>query len=148
SVCKPVQTGDCGIPLFWPSPCIGFSMQRDASMRVDLATATEILHKAFATWMLADCGGGAHPRLPVEDLGPVACRKHEYNQNQGNANIILFRDDGWPYASGNATLALTTVTYNLDTGEIYDADMELNSAQTPFTTGDTDVQFDLQSITT
>jgi uncharacterized protein (TIGR03382 family) len=46
-------------------------------------------------------------------------------------------------------LALTTVTFNLDNGEIYDADLEVNgTSQVVLTTGDTDVQYDLLSILT
>jgi hypothetical protein len=78
------------------------------------------------------------------------CAAHEYNQMLGNTNAIIFRDDVWPYMGADSTLALTTVTYNLDTGDIYDADIEVNSSSDTivFTTGDTDVQFDLRSIAT
>ena len=81
--------------------------------------------------------------MSVTEFAPAVCDQHEYNQVGGNANIIMFRDDAWPYEGSPNTLALTTVTYNLDTGEIYDADMELNSADNHFTTGDTGVEFDL-----
>jgi hypothetical protein len=76
----------------------------------------------------------------------VECHAHEYNKKSGNANVILFQDDSWPHGGGGSTLALTTVTYNVDTGEIYDADMELNSANVAFTTDDKTVKFDLASI--
>jgi hypothetical protein len=46
----------------------------------------------------------------------------------GNQHVIIFRDDGWPYPNdANNTLGLTTLTVDADTGEIYDADMEINS---------------------
>ncbi len=67
---------------------------------------------------------------------------------KANANIITFRDDGWPYVGGGNTLALTTVTYHLKTGEIYDADMEINSFDVALSQGDDDVSFDLLSIAT
>jgi MYXO-CTERM domain-containing protein len=148
AVCTPAQPTDCGIPLFWPAPCVGFSLQETASAQVGYAEAEAIFEQAFATWMAADCGGGATPRIKISNAGPVACDQHEYNQDKGNANIIVFRDSGWPHPGSEHTLALTTVTYNLDTGEIYDADMELNSAEHDFTTGDTGVVFDLASIAT
>ena len=40
---------------------------------------------------------------------------------------IVFRDDKWPHSDSSNTLALTTVTFNPQTGEIYDADMEVNT---------------------
>jgi hypothetical protein len=60
----------------------------------------------------------------------------------------MFRDNNWPYAGANATLALTTITFNFDTGEIFDADVEINSANTPLTTSANATRFDLDSILT
>jgi hypothetical protein len=146
--CDPAMSSDCGVPLYWSKPCVSFDMQQDASAHVPLDVATQIFHQAFATWTTAACPGGGTPHVELVDLGPVPCNRHEYNQTQGNANIIMFRDDSWPHAGQGSTLALTTVTFNLDTGEIYDADMELNSSQVEFTTSDTAVQFDLLSVAT
>jgi hypothetical protein len=147
TLCVPSMPDDCGVPLEWRSPCIGFSMQKDASSAVSLEAATEIFTRAFATWTTANCGDGS-PRLEVVDMGPVTCDKHEYNQNAGNANIIIFREKSWPAGSVGDALALTTVTYNIDTGEIYDADIELNATESSFSTSDNEVTFDLLSAAT
>ena len=146
-ICSPAQTGDCGLALFWGSRCVGYSIQQDASKRASFAVVEKVMKDSFATWEGATCSGG-NPRIVATELAAAECTKHEYNQDKGNTNLIVFRDDKWPYDNSSNTLALTTVTYNLDTGEIYDADMELNSADNAITTSDTDVQFDLQSITT
>ncbi|NUP12259.1 MAG: matrixin family metalloprotease [Polyangiaceae bacterium] len=146
ALCFPSQPSDCGIPLFWPSRCVGYSLQKDASAQVDLNTASNVAAQAFAAWSDADCGGGTHPAIEAQDLGPVTCDKVEYNQQEENANVIVFRDASWPHPS--SALALTTVTYALETGEIRDADIELNSANAVFTTGDENVQVDLLSILT
>ncbi len=148
AVCDPPQSTDCGKPVFWPKPCVQYSLQEDASKQVPLDTVRSIFKTAFDTWMNAPCSAGGNPRILVTETEPVACDAHEYNQTQGNANIMVFRDDQWPYGGSKSTLALTTVTYNIDTGEIYDADMELNSANTTFTTTDTNVVFDLLSVVT
>jgi Matrixin len=149
-VCTPMEPDDCGVAIGWRTPCIGYSVQKDASAQISLAVAEEVFSTAFATWMNVDCGGGAHPRIQVGYAGAIACALHEYNMELGNANAIIFRDADWPYAGMTSTLALTTVTYNLDNGDIYDADIEFNSSSSEitFTTGDTDVQFDLRSIAT
>jgi hypothetical protein len=145
--CLPAQPGDCGLPLFWASPCVGYSIQQGASSQVSFSATEQIMKDAFAAWEGATCSGGS-PRIVVTELAPATCSKHEYNQEKGNTNLIVFRDDGWPYEGSSNTLALTTVTYNLDTGEIYDADLEVNSADNKLTTSDTAVEFDLLSITT
>ncbi|HEX6278151.1 MAG TPA: matrixin family metalloprotease [Polyangiaceae bacterium] len=57
----------------------------------------------------------------------------------------MFRDDGWPYRYAEDVLGLATVTFDVDTGEIYDVDIEINTTDFAFTTGDTTVGFDLGS---
>ena len=145
--CVPAQPGDCGTSLFWASPCVGYSIQQDASAKISFAVVAQVMKDSFAAWEKATCTGG-NPRFVAIELAAAECTKHEYNQEKGNTNLVVFRDDKWPYEGTNNTLALTTVTYNLDTGEIYDADMELNSAESAITTSDTEVEYDLQSITT
>lgn len=149
--CTPAGPMDCGTPLYWPTACLGFSVQRDGSRQIDPATAEQLMDQAFAAWESADCGGGDGPSISVQSLGPVECASLEYNQQAdiGNANAILFRDDAWPYVGQGHTLALTTVTYALGTGEIYDVDLEVNATPSvQLTTGDTGVVYDLASILT
>src|SRR5262249_37441580 len=139
----PPMPADCGLPIAWPQSCVEYSVQQDGSPKLGItfAETEQIMSKAFGTWMAATCTGGGHPNIQVTEGVPVSCNVHEYNQMAGNANIILFHDDSWPYEGTPNTLALTTVTYNLDTGDIYDADMELNSADNHFTVSDTAVDF-------
>ena len=150
-VCVPANDDDCGTKLFWANRCVGFTLQKDASAQVTLAEAETTFKAAFDTWMNADCGSGKHPSVTVNYMGTVDCHVQEYNKDKdiGNANVIMFRDDTWPYEGTANILALTTVTYNLDTSEIYDADMEVNTADIKsFTTGDSNVQYDLLSVAT
>jgi hypothetical protein len=142
----PASEADCGTALVWPSACVGYSIQIDASAEVDFDVVDELVRRAFDTWQAADCGGGEHPAIVALDLGPVSCNVQEYTEDEKNANAIIFRDLAWPYASG--ALALTTVTYALESGEIRDADIELNSADAEFTTADSNVEVDLLSILT
>lgn len=147
-VCTPTEADDCGTPLFWPNRCIGYTIQKNASFQVSFADTESVFAQAFDTWMNADCGGGTHPSFDIVYQGPVDCRSQEYNKEKGNANVIMYRDDDWGYGGGGI-LALTTVTYSKTSGEIYDADMELNSQNVKsFTLGDENVQFDLLSVAT
>lgn len=147
SRCVPELESDCGIELFWPTSCVGYSVQKDASSQVDLETARALVGQAFNTWSEAACEIGT-PAISAQDLGPVSCDKIEYDQTAKNANIVIFRDESWPYDQSGAALALTTVTYALDSGEIRDADIEINSADVTITTSDDDVEVDLLSILT
>jgi hypothetical protein len=135
--------------LQWPVACVGFWSQENASRQVTLGTFDPIAKRAFAAWADVDCGGGKRPSIAVTFQGHVECAEQEYNQKGGNANILMFRDDVWPYTGADNTLALTTLTFNTDTGEIYDADMEVNgTSQMRLTTDDADVDKDLLSILT
>jgi hypothetical protein len=130
---------DCltqGTPLYWPSTCLSYAVQRTGSEKsqIDFETAAAVIDAAFAKWHAVDCGGGAGPSFRSVNKGAVDCRKVEYNQESGNANIFMFRDDSWPYTQAQDTLALTTVTYNVETAEIFDSDVEVNTAQATFTT--------------
>jgi hypothetical protein len=146
--CNPPQPDDCGTPIVWPQSCVEYSVQENASRKITFAETEQVMKTAFGTWMAAACPGGGHPDMLVTEGTPAICALHEYNQTAGNANIILYHDDSWPYEGSANTLALTTVTYNLDTGAIYDADMELNTFGVNFTLGDNNVDFDLLSVVT
>jgi MYXO-CTERM domain-containing protein len=153
--------GECiteGVPVYWPVSCISYDLQQDASPKwVDLDLATATAGRAFDAWSHVTCpASGAPPSLAFKDLGPVACNRHEYNDEQhsvgGNANIIMFRDSDWDAAGlsdSGSTLALTTLTFNLQSGEIYDADIEINGEK-PISAADVipPDAYDLQSILT
>ena len=119
------------LPIAWPSSCVSFSMQYSASKQIDLATATDVMEKAFAVWQDVSCGEGlGPPAIHVDQhFGNASCTLHEYNQTDANANIVMFRDDRWPYEGSTNVLGLTTVTYSRRTGAIFDVDMEINSTQ-------------------
>jgi MYXO-CTERM domain-containing protein len=144
---------DCGFcliggkPLYWPRGCVSYSVHEGGSKRrqIDAETTRRIVEAAFARWIGVACGTGT-PGIMVYDFGLVSCDKQEYNQDEPNANLWVHRDDEWPYISGGQTLALTTLTFNVETGEIYDADVEINSFENPLTISDTDVGTDLESI--
>jgi hypothetical protein len=138
-----------GEALFWGSTCVSFGVQAAGSAKrgIRFDTAHDLIAGAFEKWAGVDCASGG-PEIEIADLGDLECRTAEYNQAFGNANIWMFRDRDWPYEGPNATLALTIITYNPDTGEIYDADIEVNSWGQDVTVGDTDVEADLESIVT
>ena len=138
-----------GLPLFWKGQCVGYSVNSAASVHIPLATATKLIDGAFTTWNDVKCGS-ASVGITTSDLGPVECAEVRYNPNGPNQNVIIFRDTKWPYSDPNNTLGLTTVTFNADTGEIYDADMELNATGKNLSTTDTVPAngFDLLSVVT
>lgn len=145
--CVPAQPADCGTVVFWASECVGYSLQEDGAPGFAFAPIDAALDASAAVWSEPHCDGVA-PSVALENLGPVACDAHEYNTSGGNANVIVFNAGPWPYGGALNALALTTITYNLETGEIYDADMEINAESTVYTLDLEAPEIDLPSILT
>lgn len=141
-----------GAPLYWAAHCVSYDVQKDGSKWASYDEIVAAADKAFAAWQTAACSSSAMPSFRLVNSGPVTCDKHEYNDEShsfgGNANIIVFHDDGWPEA-GPGVIALTTVSFGKTSGRIYDADIEINGLNT-FSTDANMRQnaYDLQSVIT
>ncbi|HMI86967.1 MAG TPA: matrixin family metalloprotease [Polyangiaceae bacterium] len=136
------------VPIAWPGSCLSYSVQEDGSPSISRAQVSFAADAAFRAWQEAQCPSRlARPTLTIGDVfGPARCGRVEYNPGQANANIIVIRES-WEAGQSDA-LALTTVTYGPTTGEIYDADIEINGSE-PISTEPMGVNFyDLQSILT
>ncbi len=125
-----------GTPVAWTAGQVPYSLSAAASRQVSLADATRVAHEAFDAWNNATCEAGA-PNVQMFDNGPVSAEQaaNDCGLDQcdptvhDGLHVIVFRDDVWPYNDNANTLALTTVTFGVDSAEIFDADMEINSAQ-------------------
>jgi len=137
-----------GAKLFWPGMCVGFSMDRAASEHIPLESAREVIQKGFVAWSDLECASGGIATIAFAMQPDVDCHVAEYIEGGPNANVILFQDYKWRYTGTANTLAKTTVTYDTETGEIFDADIEVNHAYNEYTVGDENVVYDLQSIAT
>jgi hypothetical protein len=149
TTCK--DRDDCGggidpecKPLAWKKKCIGIAFQKDASVEIPYDQARDIMMGAFAAWQQVGCDGPG-PGILVQDLGKVACDKVEFNLTAGNVNVLVFRDGTWPHEDGTHNLALTTVTFDPESGELYNADIEVNTALYDFADGG---QYDLLAVLT
>lgn len=139
------QHDPCKQTLAWQRSCIGFAVHEGNSSQISSGRARELLHDAFDTWEEAYCQSGM-PGISVHDLGHVTCDEVEYEPDHGNVNVLVFRDDHWPH--DRFDLALTTVTYDPNTGEIFDADMEINTHTHRFSEEPGIDEYDLLSVLT
>ncbi len=151
--CEKDQATGCltsGLPLFWQSSCVTVGVQRLGSPKNGFSydDVTAVVEQAFASWMQADCGGGRGPSIEVELLGAVECGLSEYNKDRGNANIVVFREDVWPYVGASNAIGLTTTRFDTKTGALWDADIELNGATQSLSIGDPIASDDLLSVLT
>jgi MYXO-CTERM domain-containing protein len=128
-----------GAPLYWQSRCITYRVNEKASKQVPLETARTIFRQAFSSWDAPNAT--CTPGITAIELSPTKTDKVEYKAGggpnaNGNERVIIFRDDEWPHNDGVNTLELATVTFHADTGEIFDADIEINTATVRVSTGD------------
>jgi matrixin len=131
-----------GAFVYWDTHCIPFAVQRDGSEDEDITAPelAQLVNNGFDTWSSSSCSGGGSPELASGSQGSIACDGVEYNCNvrEDNSNIVMFRDDFSNTSAGLrfGVIALTTLTANLVTGELFDADIEINSRDEDFEVGD------------
>ncbi len=137
------QTGcsTVGEFVYWDSRCIPYAVQRDGSADEDISAAEldRLVADGFEVWSDVGCGNGQTPELSAGSQGAIACDQVEYNCNvrEDNQNLVLFRDDfvNTAYGLRFGVIALTTLTANLNSGELFDADIEINSRDEDFVVG-------------
>jgi len=138
-----------GNTLGWRSSCVTVGVQQMGSPHNGLTydDVAPLVEQAFGAWMQADCGGGT-PSIDVQMLGPIECGVSQYNPDRGNANIVLFREDDWPYIGAANAIGLTTTRFDKKTGDLWDADIELNGVTATISIGDPITGDDLLSVLT
>jgi hypothetical protein len=143
--------------LSWQTSAIPYGVGAAASKQVSLSEAIRVADLAFSTWNEISCPGGA-PSAYAYDVGPLSwvpdggtCSSTLGQCSPLSQNVIVFDDDVWPYDDLASTLALTTVTYGVVDGAIFQAYTEVNTTpphlittQEPPASG----AYDLQAILT
>lgn len=145
-----------GAPLFWPDACVTYAVHLRGSPLRDVSAdeLDDAMDEAFRAWLEASCPGGGQPSLGVVPLGVARCDRVEFNPplegraGAPNANLVLFRDEAWPYPGERFVIARTSITYDPNTGAIFDADIELNSYDNDFSVGDGAIANDLLAVLT
>lgn len=139
-----------GAQLFWPTSCISYATNKLGTADLDPADSRAVIKKTFQAWSDVQCADGSIAAMTFQEREPVSCKKSQYNKTGPNVNVVLFQDSNWKYRGIDGTLAKTSVTYNDLTGEIYDADIEINTANNEVTITDdpAKVVYDLQAILT
>jgi hypothetical protein len=145
-----------GEPLFWPDACVTYAVQLRGSRLRNITgfDLDQVMQRAFTAWLGAECPGGGRPSLGVVPLGGVSCGEVEFNApllgrgGAPNANIVVFRDDAWPYPDERFVIARTSITFDPNTGAIFDADIEINSFDNDFSMSETSIENDLQAVLT
>jgi hypothetical protein len=139
-----------GTALAWPAnENVAYQIASSISTTppISLADVTSVAAEAFGAWNGASCAGGSpnvqtYAGSPADDAtvaadcglaGPNAtCGPTQHDSH----HLIVFISDTKQFEDPTSTLGVTTVTYGVTTGTIFDADMEIN-ATVPLTAQDT-----------
>ncbi len=115
-----------GKGLAWRRQCISFSIDPPSEANPTLNDIRDVADRSFGTWNAVTCGGApiGYKLAQTEEL--ASCGQPQYNLHGPNANTIIFVDDWSARGLPQDAFGLTLVWHNPDTGEIYDADMQLN----------------------
>lgn len=114
------------VELGWRRSCIEYVVDARNSVQLSEAQVLDVYARSFQTWMDVTCGGspvGFDVRIGPE---PGQCDVPEYVSGDGNANSMAFVSDWSARGHAGGAFALTTTWFDTGSGEIYDADMELN----------------------
>jgi hypothetical protein len=115
--------------VWWRGSCLRYAAQRDGSPKLglDVSVVQALLKEEFGRWSDAACDTEATPAFLAQSQGNVACADAEFNcdARERNANVVIFVDREWH--NSPFQIALTTLSINTATGEILDADIEVNS---------------------
>jgi hypothetical protein len=121
---------DCfteGAPLFHPSQCVTYHLLSREAPELPYARLSDALARAFAGWTApnAVCTPGI-TAIELERVGDAKIVDYTPGED-GTRNVIGVVEGAWPHNDLNETLALVTLTFKPETGEVLDADMEIRS---------------------
>jgi hypothetical protein len=139
---------DTGNEVYQPNSCFYYSVNERGSDNIFMTDLSEIIRASFDAWEDVSCS-----YFYFMDTKPTTVDKAEYNQDKGNVNLLVWREEmeDWPAEFSNNAIAMTSVTYNLNSFDILDTDIEFNGAHFEFGTvenGGDNYFVDLQTVIT
>ena len=126
-----VYKAPSGEPLRWRTSDATVLFDTAKPEDVDEATARSQIEASYKAWSAISCDGSATP-FSFDFAGEVADTAVGYVENGTNENLVVWVQSGWSH--GGTVLALTSLTYDVQTGEIVDGDLELNDEDYTYST--------------
>jgi hypothetical protein len=152
-VCARVEKdGNKGPALYWNKRNLTFSLGSVASPNIRKEVSDEVFRDSFDVWQNLTVGSDsvscAQPASATDITFAEQARLndavgYDVNNPSSNRNLLVFKLQGWVY--GRDVIGLTSTTYNANTGEILDADIEFNEQHLNFSVSDTLVNTDLKN---
>jgi MYXO-CTERM domain-containing protein len=116
-----------GAKLFWGDSCLTMYLNERGSEDVPDDSEFDEMKASFEAWGAVSCSS-----FLIQFAGMTNLEVTGHLKEDPAVNMIVFREKKWPYST--RPVAFTAVTYNVNTGEIFDADIEMNGEDYAFTT--------------
>jgi len=129
-----------------------YAIDAAGSRDISDADVIEVFERSFRTWTEVSCDGRSVGFMVQRREERSSCTTPEFATSGGNSNSMAFVDDWLDRGHAAGAFALTTTWFSTATGEILDADMELNQERFEFARcpeeGCVDGRVDLQDTVT
>ncbi|MBX3250283.1 MAG: matrixin family metalloprotease [Myxococcales bacterium] len=147
-----IAEGDTLLYLAWTRPCMEW-VWVDSGRDLRREESIAVFERSFRTWTSVTCDGGRPIGFDVRFRdAPGLCSRTEYVIGEGNANQMGFVSGWTDRGHDPRAFALTTTWFSTRTGEIFDADMEINEQHWDWAIcpeeGCTDGRIDLENTVT
>ncbi len=116
-----------GAKLYWSDSCLTMYINERGSEDIPDESEFDEIKSSLDAW-----GGVSCSSFLIQFAGLTNLEITGHLKEDPAVNMIVFREQKWPYST--RPVAFTAVTYNVNTGEIFDADIEMNGEDYAFTT--------------
>jgi hypothetical protein len=124
-----LQHATSGDAVRWEENCLYYSLHQDGAPGIELYEVREAIRASFDAWEDVPCS-----YFLIEETALATCAKIGFYQDKGNNNLVVWRTSNWhvdEFHVPNA-MALTTLSYDDNSGQILDADIEFNGEEFVF----------------
>ena len=118
--------------LAWERRCIEYAIEQSGTPSLSRTELEEVVADSIGAWITARCAGSLQPiDISIRKYyAPSLCREAQYRSQ--NVNTVAFLDDWTAHGYDPDAFALTTVWHSKTTGQILDADLQINEALGPY----------------
>lgn len=141
-----IQLSSSGDTVRWEESCFYYTLHQDGSDDVPMDALRDSIRASFDAWEDAPCSYFYF----VETEEDATCSPIGFDLKKSNMNLLVWREDDWRVDRdhGQSVMALTTLSYDDNTGRILDADIEFNGEYFGFSVSEDDGMADIQNTAT
>jgi hypothetical protein len=126
-----------GAALHWEQPIVNYFIDYTVS-NLDPTTVKTAIQNGFNCWDEVETAG-----FNAAYAGTAIDEREGYSQSGNNTNIIRFEEENFLY--DDSILAITLMTYNVNTGAILDGDIVFNGVSYAFSNDGTPGTHDIEN---